>query len=44
MIPFAKSNIKFVEETNIFVRYSEEYVKNGVCVTGILYQIFQSRK
>ena len=30
MILFALSMIKFEEKTNIFVRYNEELVKNGV--------------
>ena len=30
MIVFAKSMIKFEEETDIFVRSDEEFVKNGV--------------
>ena len=30
MIPFAKFMIKFEEETDIFIRYDEEFVKNGV--------------
>ena len=31
MILFAKSMTKFEEESNIFVRYDEEFVKSGVC-------------
>ena len=30
MILFAKSMIKFEEETNIFVGYNEEFVKKGI--------------
>ena len=31
MILFAKSKIKFEEETNIFVWHKEEFVKSSVC-------------
>ena len=30
MILFAKSMIKFEEETNTFVQYNEEFIKSGV--------------
>ena len=28
---FAKSMIKFEEETNVFARYNEKFVNSGVC-------------
>ena len=43
-ILFAKFMIKFEEETNICVRYNEEFVKSEVHKTEILHKSFSKSK
>ena len=44
MILFVESMINFEEETNMFVRYIEEFVKSGALSIEVLYESFHSQK
>ena len=44
IILFSKSRIKFKEETNISVRYNEEFVKSRIYQTEVLHESFYCQK